>query len=212
DADSVVIVTADGAVRIRELTDASGKTVAPGTILAVGESIVPLSHDERRAIEEFTEKSARHEAWFVKRLQTGTAPELYGALPSSDAAAPSLQSYPLPGLAGWSVERAVAAIAGYFARTGTKTPLRLGLAGNQSGSDHNALAGYVGRTLPLVLDVPADSTGENLSDTVAAELAALDVRRGYPSDLALRTPGLSTEPFTVAIVAGSDPTDGISAP
>src|SRR5690606_29764903 len=84
-----------------------------------------------------------------------------------------------------------------------KTPLRLGFSGSQTASDHNALAGYVGRTLPLVLDVPADTTAENLSDMVAAELAALDVRRGYPSDLALRTPCLSTEPFTVAIVAAS---------
>lgn len=204
DAQGAVINTSDSAVRIRELVDATGKAANVATVLPAGGIIPPLTADQRAALDDFTTGTARYEHWFLNRLQAGHAPEIYGSLPASEASAPARQSFPLPGLAGWSATRAIAAIAGYFARSGTPSPLRLGFVGDKSAADARALPGYAVPMLPLVLDVAPGTTGDALAQAVGAEMALLDERRGYPSDLLLRFPATAIEPFTVAVVLAGD--------
>ena len=199
DQDGAVIATADGAVRISSLVDAAGTPVDLATALPNGESIVPLTDEELASLRAFTAATAKHEAWFMKRLQAGRAPEIYDSLPPSKKTAPSVRSFPLPTLSGWPEERATAAIAGYFIRSGTSLPIRLAYVNDTCAADVAALPGYVAPVLPLVLDGVADVTGDALVRAANAEIAVLADRRGHPSDLALRQPNAQIEPFTVAI-------------
>ena len=174
------------------------------TALPAGESVIPLTDEELVALRAFTTETAKHEAWFIKRLQAGRAPEIYGSLPPSKEAAPNIRSFPLPALSGRTEQCAIAAIAGYFIRSGTPLPLRLAYVNDKCAADVRALPGYVAPALPLVLDVAADVTGDALVRAVGAEIALLTERRGYPSDLILRHPNASIEPFTVAVSSASD--------
>ena len=204
DEDGAVIATVDGAVRIKALIDAAGTPVELATALPAGESVTPLTDGQLVALRAFTTEAAKHEAWFIKRLQAGRAPEIYGSLPLSKETAPEIRSFPLPALSGWTEQRAIGAIAGYFIRSGTPPPLRLAYMNDKCAADILALPGYVAPVLPLVLDVAADITGDALARVVGAEIAALTERRGYPSDLILRHPNASIGPFTVAARSASD--------
>ena len=201
DHDGAVIATADGAVRIKELVDAAGTPVDLVTALPVGESVVALTADERAALRAFTDVTAKYEAWFLKRLQSGQGPEIYGALPPSTDVTPSVRSFQIPALSGWAEERAIAAIAGYFVRSGAALPIRIAYINVTSAADARALPGFVAPMLPLVLDAAADVTGDALVNMVSAQTALLAERRGFPSDLILRQPNARIEPFTVAIAS-----------
>ena len=202
DRDGAVIATADGAVRISALIDGTGTPVAPAEALPSGESVFPLTDAEFARLRDFTEATAKHESWFVKRLRTGQSPEIFGA--GSQTMAPRVRSFPVPALSGWPQERAVAAIAGYFIRAGAPVPLRLAFVNGTCADDVAALPGYVASALPLVLDAPTDITGDALFCLAGSEIAALARRRGHPSDLALRNPNVPTEPYTVAITSIGD--------
>lgn len=204
DDDGAVIATTDGAVRIKALVDGAGKPVELAEVLSVGANIRPLTGEQRIALDAFTAATAKHEAWFLRRLQAGRAPEIYGALPASDETAPSIRSFPLAALSGWTAPRAIAAIAGYFLRSGAPAPLRLAYTNDTCAADQHALPGYVAPALPLVLDVAADVTGDALAGVVSAEMAKLADRRGYPADLILRNPNQTIEPCTVAVRSVSD--------
>lgn len=212
DEAGTVIATADGAVRIKALVDAAGTSVEPASALSVGVSVTLLTDEQVAALGSFTAETAKHEAWFLKRLQAGRSPEIYGATPPpSKKTAPDIRSFPLPALSGWAEQRAIAAIAGYFIRSGTTSPLRLAYTNDKCAADVRALAGYVAPVLPLVLDVASDATGDTLARAVEAEIAVLTERRGYPSDLALRHPNASVEPFTVAVRSENDASGASSA-
>lgn len=197
DQGGVVIATADGAVRIRTMTDTSGRPVDPPAALPGGQSIVPLTQEELGALSDFTAATAKHEAWFVKRLSKGQAPEISGAGAPSKSG--NIRSYPLPALTRWPEDRAVAAIAGYFMRAGANAPVRLAYVNGASANDAAALPGFVAPALPLVLDVANDTTVDALVEAARVEIAALAQRRGHPADLAFRYPSTPTEPYTVAI-------------
>ena len=199
DQDEAIIATADGAVRIKSLIDAAGAPVDLRIALPAGESVVPLTDDEIVSLRAFAAATAKHETWFMKRLQAGHAPEIYGSQPTSMETAPSIRSFQLPALSGWTEERAIAAIAGYFIRLGTALPIKLAYINDSSVADARTLPGYVAPILPFVLDVATDVTGEALVRAVGAEIAQLAERRGYPSDLILRQPNALIEPFTVAV-------------
>jgi natural product biosynthesis luciferase-like monooxygenase protein len=201
--DGALISTVDGAVRIKALVDTAGILVKLATALPPGESILPLTGEELVALRAFTTETARQEAWFVKRLQAGCAPEVYGSLPRSKDQAPNIRSFPLPALSGQTEQGAIAAIAGYFIRSSTPLPLRLGYVNKKCAADVLALTGYVAPALPLVLDVAADVTGDALAHAVGEEIALLVERRGYPSDLVLRHPKALIEPFTVVVVSSA---------
>ena len=205
DQDGAVIATTDGAVRIKSLVDAAGTPVEPATVLPVGESIVPLTDDERASLRDFAAATAKHEAWFVKRLQTGHAPEIYGSTPPANDTAPNVRSIPLPALAAWDEARAIAAIAGYFIRSGATLPILFAYVNDACAVDSRALPGFVAPALPLVLDVTADVTGDGLVQAVGTEIARLTERRGYPSDLIVRQPNAQIQPFTIAISAAREP-------
>jgi natural product biosynthesis luciferase-like monooxygenase protein len=204
DQDGAVIATADGAVSIKALADATGTPVDVAMALPAGESVVPLTDDELASLRDFAAATAKHENWFMKRLQAGHAPEIYGSLPPSKETAPSIRSFPLPALSGWTEERAIAAIAGYFMRSGTTLPVGIAYINDTCAADARSLPGYVAQALPLVLDVAADVTGDALARTAGTEIAQLAERRGYPSDLILRTPNAVVEPFTVAVRSAHD--------
>src|SRR5262245_26831809 len=201
--DGALIATVDGAVRIKALVDTAGTRVEPATTLPPGESIIPLTGEELVALRAFTTETARQEAWFLKRLQAGCAPEVYGSLPRSKEQVPNIRSFPLPALSGQTEQGAIAAIAGYFIRSGTPLPPRLGYVTEKCAADVIALTGYVAPALPLVLDVAADVTADALAYAVGEEMALLVERRGYASDLVLRNPKASIEPFTVAVVSSA---------
>jgi hypothetical protein len=112
------------AVRIKALVDTAGTLVEPARVLPPGESIVPLTGEEFVALRAFTTETARQEAWFVKRLHAGGAPEVYGSLPRSKEQMPNIRSFLLPALSGQTEQGAIAAIAGYFIRSSTLTPSR----------------------------------------------------------------------------------------
>ena len=202
--DGALISTVDGTVRIKALVDAAGTPVKPATALPADKSVTPLTDEELVALRAFTTETAKQEAWFIKRLQAGHAPEIYGSLPPSKEAAPNIRSFPLPALSGRTEQCAIAAIAGYFIRSGTPLPLRLAYVNDKCAADVRALPGYVAPALPLVLDVAADVTGDALDRAVGAEIELLTERRGYPSDLILRHPNASIEPFTVVVSSASD--------
>ncbi|MFM9847920.1 MAG: MupA/Atu3671 family FMN-dependent luciferase-like monooxygenase [Hyphomicrobiaceae bacterium] len=204
DADGAVIATKDGAVRIKALVDAAGTSIDPATVVPTGETVTPLTGEPLIALEAFTAATAKHEAWFIRRLQVGHAPEIYGATASFEGTAPNIRAFPLPALTGWTEQRAIAAIAGYFIRSGTAAPIRLAYVNDTCATDMRALSGYVAPVLPLVVDAAADATGDVLARTAEAEIAALAARRGYPSDLILRHPNASIEPFTVAVCSATD--------
>ncbi len=199
DQTGAAIATMDGAVRIGALVDAAGAPVDLAAVLPAGASVVPLSDEERDALRAFTAATAKHEAWFAKRLQAGQAPEVYGASPPSKDVPPSVRSFPLPALSGWTEARATAAIVGYFVRSGAALPIGLAYTNDACAADARALSGYVAEALPLVVDVAADTTVDALVRVIAAETAQLAERRGYPADLMLRQPCGPTAPFTVAV-------------
>jgi natural product biosynthesis luciferase-like monooxygenase protein len=204
DEDGAVIATADGAIRIKALIDAAGTPVEPATALPAGERIAPLKDDLLAALHDFTAATARHETWFIKRLQTGQAPDIYGSQPRHKDAAPDIRSFPLPALEGVAEERAIAAISGFFLRSGTPSPLRVAYVNDTCAADARALPGFVAPVLPLVLDVADDITGDGLVHAVGAEIAELAKRRGHPSDLALRHPAASIVPFSIAVRSAND--------
>ena len=117
--DGALISTVDGAVRIKALVDTAGILVKPATALPPGKSILPLTGEELVALRAFTTETARQETWFVKRLQAGCAPEVYGSLPRSKDQAQNIRSFALPALSGQTEQGAIAAIAGYFIRSST---------------------------------------------------------------------------------------------
>ena len=199
DRDGAVVTTTDGAVRITSLLDGAGAHVDPAIALPAGESVVPLSNVERTALRDFAAAAAKHEAWFARRLKAGHPPEIYGLVPPSNAAAPNVRSLPLPFLSGWDEARAIAAIAGYFIRSGATLPIRLAYVNDTCAADSRNLPGFVAPTLPLVLDVAADVTADALVCAVSAEIARFAERRGYPSDLVLRQPNAQNQPITVAV-------------
>jgi len=205
DQDGAVIATVDGAVRIKALIDAAGAPVDIATALPVGERVVPLTDEELASLRNFTAATAKHESWFVKRLQAGHAPEIYGSFPVSEHSAPSIRTFPLPALSGWAEERAIAAIAGYFIRSGATLPVGFAYINHTCALDALALPGYVAPALPLVLDVPADVTVDALVQAVRTEIAQLAEHHGHPSDLMLRQPNARIEPFTVAISSAREP-------
>ncbi len=202
--DGAVIATADGAVRIKALIDATGTSVELTTALSAGESIASLNDEDGDALRAFTAATAKHEAWFLKHLQAGQSPEIYGSLPATKDNTPNIRSFPLPALSGWTDERAIAAIAGFFYRSGAPLPVRFAYINDACATDARALTGYVAPALPLVVDTAADVTGDALVDVVSSEIAQLVERRGYPSDLIVRHPNASIEPFAVAITTATD--------
>ena len=201
DQSGAVIATSDGAVRISALVDASGAPVDIAAVLPVGTSVAPLSDDELEILGTFTAATAKHESWFVKRLLAVNAPEIYGASSHVENAMPSIQTFPLPALTGWPEERAIAAIAGYFIRSGATLPLGVAFTNDTCARDARALDGFVATSLPLVADVASDATVDDLVRAISSDISQLAERRGYPSDLMLRQPNGPTAPFTVAIAS-----------
>ena len=204
DRDGAVVATTDGAVRITSLVDGAGAPVDPAMALPAGESVVPLSDAEHAALRDFAVAAAKHEAWFARRLKMGHVPEICGSAPPSHAAIPDVRSLPLPFLSEWDEARAIAAIAGYFIRSGATPPIRLAYVNDTCAADSRNLAGFVSPALPLVLDVAADVTADALVSAVSAEIARLAERRGYPSDLILRQPDTRTQPTTVVVSSTRD--------
>ena len=202
--DGATVATMDGAVHIQALVDDRGATVDPAMALPVGEKAKPLTDDEAAALRAFTAQTARHEAWFARRLRTGRVPEVHGALPRSQAVPPDYQTVALPALSERDEPSAIAAIAGYFFRLGEASPLRLGYVNNLCTTDVRDLAGFVAPALPLVLEAAADVTCDTLASAVAKEIALLGERRGHAADLIARTPNAAIEPFTVVVNAAVD--------
>ena len=88
--DGAVVSTMDGAVRIQALVDCAGTVAEPAVALPLGEKVNPLTDEELIALRAFTAQTAKHEAWFARRLRAGRAPTIYGSLPRSKAAAAEL--------------------------------------------------------------------------------------------------------------------------
>ena len=205
-----VIATADGAVRIG-LIDAHGGTCDATTVLTAGASIDALTAVDADSIRALARETAKLEDFFLERLQTGRPPELDGLMPPAlGADAKRTQHVASP--TGQSQAHVIAAICGYFARTGAASPLRLAVTDAARAADAAALPGYLAPSVPLVVPFDADTTVAQLIKTVDAELALLKDRRGYPADLVARHPKPGIAPDTVSLVIGQSVHDVAGTP
>ncbi len=208
DASGVIVATADGAVRIKTVIDAAGLAIDASSVLSAGTRLPPVTEGLRLALDAFAKDTAKHETWFLKRLQAGHAPDVHGARPDCPAKPADLEVHPLPALSGWTEQRAIAAIAAFFIRTGAALPLRLACS-NALCADHIDLpAGFAAETLPLVVDVPPDIRIDDLVAHVDCAWQDLRKRRGYPADLLVRRPNATVLPATVAVRPASQATAG----
>jgi natural product biosynthesis luciferase-like monooxygenase protein len=196
--DGAIIATADGAVRIASLRDASGIRITPCRALKAGDVLPALESAEADRLMEFATELAKSESFFVSRLKNARAPDVSGLTPAGTGDAPvGMLSLARP--AQWSAEETAQAIACFFARTGNQSRFTLSFSDDRLASESAALAGYLAPTVPLTLTVAADTTIAGLSETVAAELEQAKTRRGYSCDLVGRIPGVAPPVGGVAL-------------
>jgi methionyl-tRNA formyltransferase len=77
DGNSALIATADGAIRIGGLTDASGAAVPIGAVLRAGDRLPELTAGEAEVVDAAIGETVRHETFFRKRLQNFRDLELH---------------------------------------------------------------------------------------------------------------------------------------
>lgn len=212
DEASALIGTADGAVRIGGLSDASGAAVPLNSVLRAGDRLPQLAASDTEIIDATIGDTARHESFFRKRLQNFRDVELYALGTSSKSTPARWQSLDLPLPAGLHGPRAVAALIGGLARLGGLDRVDVFFADDTLEARSARAAGHIADTVTLSVAIPETATAAALAETVEAEIADLHRRVGYAADLASRTPHLGVVRSSVAIKllahANAAPTDG----
>ncbi len=196
DASSALIAAADGAVRIRGLSDASGAALAFADVLHAGDVLLPLADGE--AIDALAGDLARNEVFFRKRLQDFRDLDLYGAGVAQDSPA-RWQSLDLPLPAGLEGTPAVAALVAGLARLCGQDRIDAAFADADLEARARHFPGYIAGTVPLSVTFAHDATVASLTEAVQAEIAGLRRRVGYAADLANRVPHLGVLRSSVAI-------------
>ena len=199
DDDGAVIATADGAVRIGRLTDASGQDVAIASLLTVGAALDPLASIDLEPVRDLAARLARNDAYFTSRL-LGHAPV---SLPDRKTAAPSAavdwRDAPLTVPASLGADGRVAALVGTLARITGESGFRLSLVHDELAEAARSAAGLVAPTWPLGAEVDDRTTVEELCSAVARDVAELRRRGGMSGDLVNRLPSLKGQTCDVAI-------------
>ena len=213
DSTSALIATADGAVRIGGLSDASGTTIAIGDALRAGDVLPPLADVDVERLDTMLADVARNETFFRKRLQDYRDLELYGVGAVDEKVPARWQSLDIPLPASLEGPRAVAALIAGLARLGGQDRVDTYFADDDVEARVARFSGYVADTVPLTVALLPDATAASLSESVQAEIADLRRRVGYAADLANRVPHLGVLRSSVAIklladVAAARPTTG----
>ena len=207
DSNGATVAAADGLVRIKALQDAAGTSIPLGSVLQAGDQLELLSTTEADRLTELAATLAKHEGYFRDRLSGAANPEIQGLAPQPACGSTTFETLRLPLPAGWTANRAISALAAFFARTGNATRFRIAYTDDRLATESRTHAGYLAPTVPLTFDVEHDTTIAALAAKVEAELSEARRRPGYPADLVNCTPKLAAAPRAlVAVRETSDPT------
>ena len=207
DESGATIAAADGVVRIKALSNCAA-AVPVASVLRAGESLPLLSPADKERFTALAGTLAKHEGYFRTCLSAAANPELQdlGPQPANGITHIEMQSIPLP--VEWTGDRAIAALACFFARIGNQSRLQIAYTDDRLTAECKSNAGYVAPTVPLTLDVDADTTVEALRAEVDAALAEARCRPGYSADLISCNPKLAA---TRAIIAVRQSTDAATS-
>jgi natural product biosynthesis luciferase-like monooxygenase protein len=204
DEHAALIATADGAVRIGGLTDASGAPVPIGQVLGAGDRLPALDAADVAAIDVTMGDIARHEPFFRKRLQNFRDLELYGVGVGAADARPQWQSLDLALPDGLQGPRAVAAVGGGLVRLSGQERGDVFYSDDELDARAARTPGYIADTVPLAIGLSETATVEAFFEAMGRELDDLRRRVGYAADLAGRTPHLGIARSSVAIKLVAD--------
>ena len=203
--DSCDVATADGAVRIAGLSDATGQRVQPSTVVRQGD-VLAVGED----LDDVTaclKKIAPHEPFFGKELASLRDLELYGVQPTEPDTVARLRTLDLAVVRGDGPigEEGVAAVLAALLRVTNADRFGIALVDDALVRLGRELPGYVGHMLPLNV---ASGVDQSLADFIAAQvekITKLRAKHAYPGDLVARTPALSMPSPSVGIRLTSEP-------
>lgn len=199
------IATADGAIRLSAITDHQGRTISPQKLLQQGETVSLLAPDDASKLSELFEKLVPHEPFFRKKLEAFRDPDLYGFKPSDDDqdAQPTTIELSIDG--NQSGDDRVIALLAAIARLADQAQLDVAYVNDDLAKLNLEYPGYVAPTLPLGVEVTAQTTAGEFRSTVTNTIEALTKKTGCTGDLISKTPSLTTQAAAIAIKQTSAP-------
>jgi len=197
--DGAILAAADGTVRLKGLRDSAGEAVAPSRVLQAGDVLEPLDATEAERLTVLASELAKAESYFHAQLKDARTPDIQGLQPASQCSAAAVTTVPLARPPDWNADDTITALACFFARTGNQARFQIAYSDDRLAADNAAFPGYLAPTVPLTLDVDAETTVSSLKSATAAVLAEARRRRGYAADLVSRMPDLMPGPAGVAI-------------
>jgi natural product biosynthesis luciferase-like monooxygenase protein len=198
DANGVVIATADGAVRVIELADPTGKRYPASAILQAGEILPETSQTDLDRITSLFQEIVPYEAFFSKAIERFRDIDLHGLKPAvegMEAQIEELQDSKLTNLAG---QRCVVAIAAAFARMGEQSEFGVAMMDDRLAQTAQAFPGYIAGSVPLTISLSRAMTVGEFEQTISRRIAALRKRHTYPADLISRNPRLTQPSASIA--------------
>ena len=208
------VVTGGGVLALRSFSTTCGRTLTPADLTA-RHAIVPgarfdqPSAEERQNITELQTKLARHEEYWVRRLQELDAAavpyvgEISGTL-AADQPQWSSARQPLP--AGFwknigaqdAAQSIIAALAGYLARVGEKQSFDVAFYEAPKNRRSGDVRGFTASHVPLRLAINAARSLADNTQANAAQFAEVAKRGTFLNDVLRRYPELHNRPELAA--------------
>ncbi len=202
DDQGCVVATGDGFVRLGSLSDASGATLSPSTIVSVGDQLQVLSEDLTTRLNELASDLARNETTFSAKLERQADAELAGVAAPKDEAVTDWRSVTID-VPGLTPSDLVASLAAYVGRTSSQSRFQFAYCGPRLYDLHNRFAGYVASSMPLDITFDETATLASFKDATSGELEWLDASAGYSADLIARNPSLEAPVYSIGVRVSS---------